>query len=129
MISDRDVAFYREHGYLVVPDVLDVATLDAARLELHAILEDARSVSAHTDVYDLEPGHRPDAPRVRRVKTPHKFFDGFKRLYRDPTLVSILQAILGPGVRLHGSKLNLKAPQYGSPVEWHQDWALQRHTK
>jgi ectoine hydroxylase-related dioxygenase (phytanoyl-CoA dioxygenase family) len=128
MISAKDVASYREHGYLVVPGVLDAATVDALRRELDAILEGARAVTTHTDVYDLEPSHRPDAPRVRRVKTPHKFFDGFKRLYRDPKLVSILQALLGPGVRLHGSKLNLKAPHYGSPVEWHQDWAFYPHT-
>ena len=128
MISANDVARYDEQGYLVVPDVLDAATVAALRRELDNILEGARHVSVHTDVYDLEPGHRPEAPRVRRVKTPHKFFDGFKRLYREPKLVSILQALLGPGVRLHGSKLNLKAPHYGSPVEWHQDWAFYPHT-
>ena len=128
MISDRDVAFYREDGYIVVPGVLDAATVESLRRELDAILEGARAVTTHTEVYDLEPGHRPDAPRVRRVKTPHKFFDGFTRLYRHPALVAILQALLGPGVRLHGSKLNLKAPHYGSPVEWHQDWAFYPHT-
>jgi phytanoyl-CoA hydroxylase len=128
MISATDVAHYRQHGYLVVPDVLDAATVDALRRELAEILEGARGVSAHTDVYDLEPGHRPDRPRVRRVKTPHKFFDGFKRLCRHPKLVAILQALLGPAVRLHGSKINLKAPHYGSPVEWHQDWAFYPHT-
>jgi Protein involved in biosynthesis of mitomycin antibiotics/polyketide fumonisin len=128
MISATDLAHYREHGYLVVPDVLDGVTLDSLRRELAAILDGAREVSAHTDVYDLEPGHRPDAPRVRRVKTPHKFFDGFKRLYRHPKLVAILEALLGPAVRLHGSKINLKAPHYGSPVEWHQDWAFYPHT-
>jgi ectoine hydroxylase-related dioxygenase (phytanoyl-CoA dioxygenase family) len=31
-------------------------------------------------------------------------------------------------VRLHGNKLNMKAPRYGSPVEWHQDWAFYPHT-
>jgi hypothetical protein len=31
-------------------------------------------------------------------------------------------------VRLYGSKLNIKAPEYGSPVEWHQDWAFYPHT-
>jgi ectoine hydroxylase-related dioxygenase (phytanoyl-CoA dioxygenase family) len=31
-------------------------------------------------------------------------------------------------VRLHGSKINMKAPHYGSPVEWHQDWAFYPHT-
>jgi hypothetical protein len=43
-------------------------------------------------------------------------------------MVEILKALLGPNVRLHGSKLNMKAPQYGSPVEWHQDWAFYPHT-
>ena len=128
MISTSDVARYQEQGYLVVPGVLDPPTVAALRRELDAILEGAREVTAHTDVYDLEPGHRPDAPRVRRVKTPHKFFDGFRRLYREPRLVAILQALLGPAVRLHGSKINLKAPHYGSPVEWHQDWAFYPHT-
>jgi ectoine hydroxylase-related dioxygenase (phytanoyl-CoA dioxygenase family) len=128
MISASDVARYGEQGYLVVPGVLDPPAVAALRRELDAILEGARAVSAHTDVYDLEPSHRPDAPRVRRVKTPHKFFDGFRRLYREPRLVAILQALLGPAVRLHGSKINLKAPHYGSPVEWHQDWAFYPHT-
>ena len=36
--------------------------------------------------------------------------------------------MIGPDLRLHGSKLNLKSPQYGSPVEWHQDWAFYPHT-
>ena len=128
MIGDRDVAFYREHGYVVVSGVLDPGTVTALRRELGEILEGARSVTSHTSTYDLEPGHRPDAPRVRRVKTPHKLFDGFRRLYRDPRVVEIVQALVGPAVRLHGSKINLKAPHYGSPVEWHQDWAFYPHT-
>ena len=128
MISDRDVAFYREHGYTVVPDVLDASTLETLRAELNAILAGASTVAAHTDVYDLEPGHRPDAPRVRRIKMPHRCLPSFEKLYRDPRLVTIVQQLLGPDVRLHGSKINLKAPRYGSPVEWHQDWAFYPHT-
>jgi phytanoyl-CoA hydroxylase len=128
MIADRDVAFYREHGYLVVPGVLEPAMVESLRRELDEILQGARDVTTHTDVYDLEPGHRPDAPRVRRIKTPHRFHAGFRELYRNPRLVGIVQRLLGPGVRLHGSKINLKAPHYGSPVEWHQDWAFYPHT-
>jgi hypothetical protein len=88
----------------------------------------ARAVTTHTDMYDLEPGHRPDDPRVRRVKTPHRFFPVFQQLLRHPRLVSVLQDLLGPAVRLHSSKINLKSPRYGSPVEWHQDWAFYPHT-
>ena len=128
MISERDVAFYREQGYLVVPDVLEPETLGILRRDLAEILEGARAVTSHTDVYDLEPGHRADDPRVRRIKTPHKFLPAFERLTRHPRMLSVLQALLGPGVRLHGSKLNMKSPKYGSPVEWHQDWAFYPHT-
>jgi phytanoyl-CoA hydroxylase len=128
MLSASDVASYRERGYLLVPDVLDGPTLDTVSREMARILDGARAVTTHSDVYDLEPGHRPDAPRVRRVKTPHRFFPVFQQLLRHPRLVAILRDLLGDAIRLHGSKINLKAPRYGSPVEWHQDWAFYPHT-
>ena len=44
-------------------------------------------------------------------------------------MVSVAQALLGThDLRLHGSKINLKSPCGGSPVEWHQDWAFYPHT-
>src|SRR6266568_913264 len=128
MLSASETASYRDEGYLVVPDVLDASTLDHVRREMVRILDGARAVTDHTEVYDLEPGHRPEAPRVRRIKTPHRFFPSFERLVRHPRLVALLQDLLGPAVRLHSSKINLKSPRYGSPVEWHQDWAFYPHT-
>jgi hypothetical protein len=128
MLSPTEVKFYRDQGYLVVPDVLDAATLDVVRAEMARILDGARAVTTHTDHYDLEPGHRPDDPRVRRVKMPHRFYPVFTELMRHPRLVAVLTDLLGPAVRLHGSKINLKSPRYGSPVEWHQDWAFYPHT-
>jgi phytanoyl-CoA hydroxylase len=129
MISQRDVEQYRETGYLVVPDVLDAALLARVRGALDRLVADASAVSAHTDVYDLEPSHTPETPKVRRIKLPHTHTPVFWELAQHPPLVSILEKLLGPsGVRLHGSKINLKEPHHGSPVEWHQDWAFYPHT-
>jgi ectoine hydroxylase-related dioxygenase (phytanoyl-CoA dioxygenase family) len=128
MISAEDVAAYRRDGFLVVENVLDQAQLAEARRVVAEFIEKAGAVSTHTDVYDLEPGHQPGAPRVRRIKTPHKHHPFFWELAKSPRLLAILQSLLGPGVRLHGSKINLKAPHFGSPVEWHQDWAFYPHT-
>lgn len=128
MLTDRDVEFYREQGYICVPDVLDGATLSRVRQQVAEICEGARGRREHDAVYDLEPTHRPDAPRVRRIKTPHANFPFFRELAGYGPMVEILTRLLGPGVRLHGSKINLKAPGYGSPVEWHQDWAFYPHT-
>ena len=128
MISVNDVTAYRRDGFLVVDEVLDDAQLREARRVVAELIAKSSEVESHTDVYDLEPGHTPSAPRVRRIKTPHKHHPFFWDLARSPRLVAILQKLLGPGVRLYGSKINLKAPHFGSPVEWHQDWAFYPHT-
>src|SRR5258706_1425059 len=128
MISPQDVAFYREHGYIVVPDLVDPTALAAMRRVVDGFVERARAVTTHDDIYDLEPSHQPERPRVRRIKKPHALDAVFDTVMRSETLLSISRQLLGPGIRLYGSKLNIKAPEYGSPVEWHQDWAFYPHT-
>ena len=128
MISDAEVAGYRRTGWLVVEDVLDREQLALLRRTVAKFIAGAGAVADHTDIYDLEPGHRPEDPKVRRIKSPHKIDPLFWDIARSPKLVAILQRLLGPSVRLHGSKINMKAPRYGSPVEWHQDWAFYPHT-
>jgi phytanoyl-CoA hydroxylase len=120
---------YRRDGYVVVHGLLDDVTRQRMKQVLADLIERARDVAAHDDVYDLEPTHSPAQPRVRRIKKPHLVHPVFAEFMRSPKLLAVLSALLGPsGVRLHGSKLNLKAPEYGSPVEWHQDWAFYPHT-
>ena len=128
MLTPAQVEQYRELGYLVVPDVLGRELLAEVRRRVDAIVAEAAKVTAHTDVYDLEDSHSPQAPRVRRIKTPHKHFPFFADLTRHPRITSILAQLLGPDIRLHGSKLNMKSAGYGAPVEWHQDWAFYPHT-
>jgi phytanoyl-CoA hydroxylase len=128
MISDEMVQAYRRDGVIVVPEVLDKDTLAKVRSVLTELVAGAASVTEHTDVYDLEPGHTPENPRVRRIKAPQKAHPIFDEIVRSAPVISILTRLIGPGLRLHGSKLNMKSAQYGSPVEWHQDWAFYPHT-
>ena len=128
MISDKDVQAYQRDGVIVVPEVLDTGTLARVRTVIAELVAGAANVTEHTDVYDLEPGHTPENPRVRRIKTPHKVHRIFDEIVRSEPVLTILKKLLGPGLRLHGSKLNMKSAQYGSPVEWHQDWAFYPHT-
>ena len=41
---------------------------------------------------------------------------------------NIVEQLIGPGVSHNGHKLNMKYPEFGSPVEWHQDWAFYPYT-
>lgn len=128
MISDRDVERYRSDGFIVVPDLLGAAEIAALQVVIDSLVAKSASVETHDDVYDLEPGHSRATPRVRRIKTPHLVDRRFLDVVRSEQVVSVLLRLIGPNLRLHGSKLNIKAPQYGSPVEWHQDWAFYPHT-
>ncbi|MBI3371291.1 MAG: phytanoyl-CoA dioxygenase family protein [Betaproteobacteria bacterium] len=120
---------YRRDGVIVIEGLLDDVARQRMKQVLADLIESARDVRAHDDVYDLEPSHSAKQPRVRRIKKPHAVHPVFAEFMRSPRLLAVLSALLGPsGVRLHGSKLNLKSPEYGSPVEWHQDWAFYPHT-
>jgi ectoine hydroxylase-related dioxygenase (phytanoyl-CoA dioxygenase family) len=128
MLTAKDVAFYREHGYLVVRDVLGADELASARAAMAELLEGARGVTAHTALYDLEDTHTPQQPRVRRLKLPHRHHPRFWELIRSEKLLALMRPLLGPNVRLQTSKLNLKSAGYGAAVEWHQDWAFYPYT-
>jgi phytanoyl-CoA hydroxylase len=128
MISEHDVGAYKRDGVIMVPDVLDAATLAGVRSVIAELVAGAAKTVEHTDIYDLEPGHTAENPRVRRIKTPHKVHAVFNDIVRSPAVLDILKKLIGPNLRLHGSKLNMKSAQYGSPVEWHQDWAFYPHS-
>ena len=128
MLSDQQVQSYRENGYLAVPDVLSAAEVVELQRVTDELVQASRMVEAHTDVYDLEPSHSAAEPRVRRIKSPDLQHEVYARTLRHPTILDIVEQLIGPGVRYQSTKLNMKAAGYGSPVEWHQDWAFYPHT-
>ena len=128
MTSDALRNVYQRDGFIVVPDLLGAAELSELREIIAELVAGAAAVDTHTAVYDLEPGHTRAEPKVRRIKTPHKVHPAFDAVVRRPAVMEVLTRLIGPDLRLHSSKLNMKAARYGSPVEWHQDWAFYPHT-
>ena len=43
-----------------------------------------RTVGANGDVFDLEPGHSPDQPQVRRIKNPALNSQAYDAVMHDP---------------------------------------------
>lgn len=127
-LSEDEIRHYREHGYVVVAELFAEAALAAADREIARLLDGARGRALSDEVYDLEDSHAPERPRVRRIKQPHRHCPAVESLLRSAELIGVVSQLLGPNIRLQGSKLNLKAAGYGAPVEWHQDWAFYPHT-
>jgi len=121
-------AHYREHGFVVVPNVVEPATLRNLSATTDRLVADARGLTGHTDVYDLEETHQPDAPRVRRIKRPHAIDKVYDEMARYPRFIEILVGLLGPDIRLQSSILNMKSAGYGAALDWHQDCTFYPHT-
>jgi phytanoyl-CoA hydroxylase len=91
---------------------------------LRRLIDESRQVRASDAVYDLEHAHRPDNPRVRRIKDPHRVDPLFAELLGDTAITDIVAQLIGPDLRYEHTKLNIKPARGGEPVEWHQDWAF-----
>ena len=129
MLSPRQIAQYHETGFIVVPGVLSASEIAALRAATDGLVARSAQVQAHDAMFDLEPGHSAAAPRVRRIKNPDLWDPAFAAVPRHPGILACLQQLWGGrGVRYDISKLNMKSAGFGSPVEWHQDWAFYPHT-
>lgn len=127
-LTAAEVEFYRREGYLVLERRIPDDVMAAVREEIARLVAEARGLTASNERLDLEDSHRPDAPRVRRVKLPHTLSDVFAELMRSDHILAPVRDLIGPSLRLHTSKLNMKSAEYGAAVEWHQDWAFYPHT-
>lgn len=128
MLTESQIGFYRENGYLLVENAVEPEPLAAMQRVTRDLIERSRGVSDSNDLFDLDEGHGPDTPRLTRIKLPHTRDAVFSDTLHGDRLAAILKPLLGSNIRLHTSKLNTKAPGGGAAVEWHQDWAFYPHT-
>lgn len=127
LTQDQKDAFDRD-GYLVLERRLSEDQLSALHTEIDRYTAKAHGLTEGTEELDLEDSHRPDAPRVRRIKLPHSHSEVFRDLMLSDTILAPARDLIGPDLRLHTTKLNMKEAGYGAAVEWHQDFAFYPHT-
>ncbi|WP_225851033.1 phytanoyl-CoA dioxygenase family protein [Streptomyces sp. HPF1205] len=112
---------YRENGFAVVERLFDASEV----AELNTAITEVLSVPDISSVAEVEPG---DNGMARRIWAPTKQHSAFERAAAHPELLDHVEALIGPDILFHYSKLHLKAPKVGSLVDWHQDFAYYPHT-
>ena len=128
MLSAAQKAFYAENGYLLVEDVFTGAQLKKLQDITYGLIDESRTVSESNERFDLDKGHSAAAPRLTRIKLPHKQDPYFWEILTQSKVTKVLTDLLGDDTTLITTKLNTKAPGGGQAVEWHQDWAFYPHT-
>lgn len=128
VLDQSQIDAFRQTGGIVVPDRLSARQLADVRSEIDRFMDEARGMDVSNARLDLEDTHTRDDPRVRRIKLPHTISDPIRDLMYSDAILGPARDLIGPDLRLHTSKLNMKSANFGAAVEWHQDFAFYPHT-
>lgn len=128
VLSQAQREFYFETGYLVLESFVSADWLARLWAVTDEFIERSRSIKVSDRVYDLEPGHTAEAPRLRRLSFPVNQHDLYREFAFEGPIVDVAEDLLGPDVKYHHSKLNFKWGGGGEEVKWHQDIQFWPHS-
>ena len=128
VVTQSQREFYFREGYVLLERIIGDDWVRRLRAATEEMVERSRKVTKSDKVFDLEPTHRPEAPRLRRVSNPVEHHPVFWEYVTQSPLGDIVADLVGPNVKFHHSKLNYKWAQGGEEVKWHYDISFWPHT-
>jgi len=132
MLSPEQVdAFWRD-GVVVAEDAVTPEQLAALRAVFDGWVEESRAYAEDYGEtvdgrarFDLQPGHSPETPGLRRVQSPEEVSDVYAGVMREAATVDMVADLIGPNLRFHHGKVNSKLPGTATQVKFHQDFPFQ----
>ncbi|MCY3797701.1 MAG: phytanoyl-CoA dioxygenase family protein [Chloroflexi bacterium] len=131
MLTQEQIDFFHENGYLRIPQVFDEAEVAELSDSLDRLIEDWSITSPGwsgpwRDVYL-------DAEVEKQVKLTamhdlHLYSDAWMRAVTNPKLAKCLSQLLDSSVELHHTTMHIKPPQTGHPFPMHQDSPFYEHS-
>lgn len=125
-LTPKQLETYHQDGYLVVEDLVTPEELVALRERLREYTHGGRENPGL--IFQVEPRIQRGELKVaqwgdgiRKIDGLVQHDDRFRRLGTHPNLLSILEPILGPDIKMFRNSLLLKPPEIGSQKGWHQD--------
>jgi ectoine hydroxylase-related dioxygenase (phytanoyl-CoA dioxygenase family) len=127
-LSDDQVAFFHEHGYLAGIRVLQAAQIEALRDELQAISDPAHP--GHHLFYEFHSNESADPARVLfHALGAWRISPGFHDLLWHPAITVPASQLLGGPVRFWHDQIFSKPARHGGVVAWHQDYSYWTRTQ
>jgi ectoine hydroxylase-related dioxygenase (phytanoyl-CoA dioxygenase family) len=136
MLTPGQIERFWRDGYLTVPDAVTPAQLAALNQRIAAWVAESRAHSAPFGPptidgrprFDMGAEHSAAHPALRRVNNPSDIDAAFYEVMRDAATVDMVADLIGPDVKLHHCKVNLKLPGSHTEVGYHQDFAYTPHS-
>jgi ectoine hydroxylase-related dioxygenase (phytanoyl-CoA dioxygenase family) len=135
MLTPEQLAAFRAEGYLIVRDVVGPRQLAALSAEIDRWVEESRGERANYGRlpngkarFDLEEGHSAERPLLRRVANPCDISAAYREVLWTGAVLELVADLIGPDIKFHHCKLNLKMPGMKMVVGFHQDQGYDPHT-
>lgn len=128
IMTDAQRKAYFDDGFVVMPKLIDEGWLKVLHEIVAGLIEESRSLTRSNSVFDIEPDHTPENPRLRRVSSPCDKEERFWNFLVESPLAHAMADVLGPDVKFYQAKLNFKWAKGGAEVAWHQDQPFFPHT-
>ncbi len=136
MLTKPQIEQFWRDGFLVVEGAVTAEELAAMRREVEGWVEESRD---HREPFgpetidgrprfDMGAEHSARNPALRRINNPSDISPAFEAVMRNAAVVDMVADLIGPDVKFHHCKINLKLPGSKTEVGYHQDFLYTPHT-
>jgi ectoine hydroxylase-related dioxygenase (phytanoyl-CoA dioxygenase family) len=127
-LSDDQLAFFEEYGYLSHVKMLETEQIDVLRQELDDIMDPSHP--KHDLFYEFHSNESTDTNTVLFHSLGHwRITEGFHDVLWNPRFVVAASQLLGhKSVRFWHDQLFCKPAKHGGVVAWHQDYSYWTRT-
>lgn len=127
-LSDEQVGFFHENGYVAGIQVLDDAQIEALRAELAGLFDP--KCPGHELFYEYHSNESTDPSRVLfHALGAWRIAPGFHDLLWHPAFTVPASQLFGGAVRFWHDQLFCKPAKHGGVVAWHQDYSYWTRTR
>lgn len=126
-LSEDQVDFFNENGYLEGIRMLTEQQVDQLRIELNELMDPTHP--GHHLFYEYHSNESQDPNKVLfHALGAWRIAPGFHDLLWNPAFTVAASQLLGGGVRFWHDQLFCKPAQHGGVVAWHQDYSYWTRT-
>jgi ectoine hydroxylase-related dioxygenase (phytanoyl-CoA dioxygenase family) len=136
MLTRAQVDQFWRDGFLVAEDAVTPAECAAMCADIARWVEESR---AHATPFgpptvdgrprfDMGAEHTAEQPALRRINNPSDLYPAYTEVMRNAAMVDMVADLIGPNVKFHHCKINVKLPGSHTEVGYHQDFAYTPHT-
>lgn len=127
-LSEEQLAFYEEHGYLAGVQLLTETQVEALRKELEEFFQPEHPGHELWYEYHTNESHDPETVLFHALGA-WRLRPGFHDLLWNRAFVAAAEQLLDGPVRFWHDQLFCKPPRHGGVVAWHQDYSYWTRTE